>query len=165
MNKPWKVILVLIGIFVAGGVTGAFVMMRLGHRMVSHRPGPEQWAPSHLKRLMQRLELKPEQGEAIRPIVHRHMEDLTRLRTESMADIKRIIERMEREISAQLTPEQRTKFEQLNKEMRERAKKFSPERKNRLPGPGGLRGEREPRSGEPGEPEGEALPGKPPGGG
>ena len=163
MNKPWKIVLVLLGIFIAGGITGAFVMMRIGHQMLAHRPGPEQWAPNHLKRLVERLDLKPEQAELIRPIVHRNMEELNRLRSSSLAETKSIFERMEREISAQLTPEQRTKFEQLNKEMRERAKKFFPDRRNHPPGPG-AHGDREPHAGEPGKPDGESPPpDKPPG--
>jgi uncharacterized membrane protein len=153
MNKPWKIVLVLLGIFVAGGVTGAFVMIRVGHRMIANRPPPEQWERNHLKRLAERLDLKPEQLEQIRPIVRRNMEELTRLRATSLAETKTIFERMEQEISAQLTPEQRVKFDQLNKEMHERAKKFLPERRPHPEGPGGPRSEREPPppSGEPGK--------------
>ena len=165
MNKPWKIVLVLLGIFIAGGVTGAFVMIRVGRQMLAHRPGPEQWAPNHLKRLVERLDLKPEQSAAIRPIVQRDMEELNRLRSESMAEAKKVMERMEREISAQLTPEQRTKFDQLNKEMRERAKKFMIERRNRPAGPGGQRHDPEPPPGEPGKvDDAPPPPDRPPGG-
>jgi len=156
MNKPWKIVLVLLGIFIAGGVTGALVTFRFGRQALAHRPGPDQWAPNHLKRLAERLDLKPEQSAAIRPIVQKNMEELNRVRSESMAEAKKVMERMEQEISAQLTPDQRTKFDQLNKELRERAKKFQLERRNnRPPGPG------EPHGGEPGRPEGEPPP-KPP---
>jgi len=139
MIKPWKLILLLAGIFIAGGVTGAFVMLRLGREMLARRPMPEQWAPLHMKRLVHRLDLSPEQTEQIRPIVRRNMEEMNRLRNESMTETKRIFERMEREISDKLTPEQRTRFEQMNKEFRERAKKFMQDRQNRQSGPGGLR--------------------------
>jgi uncharacterized membrane protein len=165
MNKPWKMVLVLAGIFLAGGVTGAFVFMRFGHQWMARRPGPEQWAPNHLKRLVERLELKPEQAELIRPIVRRNMDELNRVRTESMAETRSIFQRMEQEISAQLTPEQRAKFEQMNKEFRERAKRFMPDRQNRPAGPGGPRPEQEPPAGEPGKPsDGPPPPEKPPGG-
>ena len=164
MNKPWKLILVLVGIFIAGGVTGAFVMIRVGREMMARRPGLEQWAPNHLKRLVERLDLKPEQTDQIRPIVHRNMEDMRRLRTESMAETKRIFERMEREISDKLTPEQRTKFEQMNKEFHERARKFMQDRLNRQSRPGGPLGDREPPAPEPGKSPGEQPSEKPPGG-
>jgi uncharacterized membrane protein len=159
MNKPWKLILLLAGIFIAGGVTGAFVMMRIGREMVARRPAPEQWAPQHIKRLVDRLELKPEQMEAVRPIVRRNMEQLNRLRTYSLAETKSIMEQMQREIAEKLTPEQRVKFEQMNKDMRERMKKFMNDRPT-----GGSRNERLHPNGEPGKaPVGDPPPEKPPG--
>ena len=160
MNKPWKLMLVLLGIFIAGGVTGAFLTKRFGREWVSpKRPAPEQWAPNHMKRLAERLGLSREQEEQLRPIVQRNMEELGRLRNESMAVSKGVFERMEREISEKLTPEQRVKFEQLNKEMRDRARKDS-HKDARPPGPGG------PPPGESGRPPGEVPPPeKPPGGG
>lgn len=162
MNKPWKLILLLAGIFIAGGITGAFVMLRVGREMAARRPLPEQWAPQHLKRLVERLDLKPEQMEQIRPIVRRNMEQLNRLRTYSMAETKSSLEQMQREISEKLTPEQRAKFEQMNKDMRERVRKFT---NDRQPGvPGGPRPGRPRPVGEPGQPAGERPPpDKPPG--
>ena len=139
--KPWKLILLLAGIFIAGGVTGAFVMLRVGREMLMRRAQPEQWAPQQLKRLAERLDLKPEQVELLRPIVRRDMEELGRLRQSSLRETRGIFERMERDISQQLTPEQRVKFDQLNKETRERARRFMLERPNRLFGPGGPRPE------------------------
>jgi len=163
MNKPWKLVLLLAGIFLAGGVTGAFVMLRVGREMLARRPGPEQWAPIHLKHLAERLDLTPEQQDQLRPIVRRNMEELNRLRTYSMAETKSAFERMEREIAEKLTPDQKTKLEQMNKEFRERAAK-------RLDagGPGGPRGDRGDRDhppGEPGKPPGDKAPppDKPPG--
>jgi len=118
MNKPWKLVLLLTGIFLAGGVTGAFVMIRLGREMASRRPMPEQWAPMQLKRLVERLDLQPEQLEQLRPIVRRNMEELKRLRAYTMTETRSVLERMEREVSEKLTPEQRAKFEQMNRELR-----------------------------------------------
>ncbi len=166
MIKPWKIVLVLVGIFLAGGVTGAFVVLRLGRQWMAHRPGPEQWAPNHLKRLVDRLDLKPEQVELIRPIVHRNMERLNRLRAEAVTETRSVFERMEQEVSAQLTPEQRVKYDQMNKEFRERARRFMPDRQNRPPGPGGPHPGRERPEGEPDKPPGEPPPAdKPPGAG
>lgn len=119
MNKPWKVIIVLLGIFAAGGVTGGFVTLRVLKNKIMNRPVPEEWAPKHLKRLVDRLALTPEQQEQIRPIVRRNMEQLNRVRNQSMAETQTVVEGMQRDISAQLTPEQRTKFEQMNRELRE----------------------------------------------
>ena len=161
MNKPWKLVLLLVGIFLAGGVTGAFVMLKVGHEMITRRPGPDQWAPNHVKRLVEKLGLNPEQTEQVRPIVRRNMDDLNRLRSTSMTETRAIFERMEREVSEKLTPEQREKYEQLNKEMRERF------RKNADRPPGGPHPEREGGPGRTGEkppaPADKPAPEKPPG--
>lgn len=133
MNKPWKVIIVLIGIFAAGGVTGGFVTLRVCKNKILNRPVPEEWAPKHLKRLVDRLELTPAQQEQIRPIVRRNMEQLNRVRNHSMAETQTVVEGMQRDISAQLTSEQRTKFEQMNRELREaREAREKAEREKRM---------------------------------
>lgn len=119
MSKPWQVILVLIGIFAAGGVAGGFVTLRVVRERMANRPVPEEWAPRHLKRLADRLALTPEQQDQIRPIVRRNMEQLNRIRNSSMEETKTVVEGMQREIAEMLTPEQRTKFEQMNRELRE----------------------------------------------
>lgn len=119
MNKPWQVILVLAGIFAAGGVAGGFVTLRFCKDRIVNRPVPEEWAPKHLKRLKDRLELTPEQQEQIRPIVKRNMERLNRIRSSSWEETKTVVSGMQQEISAKLTPEQRAKFEQMNRELRE----------------------------------------------
>ncbi|MBL9214349.1 MAG: hypothetical protein JNG83_02620 [Opitutaceae bacterium] len=146
MNQTWKVIVVLVGIFVAGGVTGSFVTQRYLREKLANRPGPEQWAPRHLKRLAERLELTPAQEEQVKPIVRRNMEELNRVRASSLAETRQVFERMEREIAAQLTPEQKAKFEQMNREFRERARKFNLERSGGGPRPAKERpeGERPP---------------------
>jgi Spy/CpxP family protein refolding chaperone len=119
MNRPWKVILVLAGIFAAGAVTGGFATVRYYKGKLLSRPVPEEWAPKTLKRLADRLDLTPAQQEEIRPIVRRSMDHLGRLRATSMAETQAGVETMQREISERLTPEQRVKYERLNRELRE----------------------------------------------
>lgn len=119
MNQPWKVIIVLLGIFVAGGVTGGFIALRVTKNRIMNRPVPEEWAPKTLKRLVERLELTPEQQDQIRPIVRRNMEELNAIRNHSMGKTQIVVEAMQKEISEKLTPEQRIKYEQLNRELRE----------------------------------------------
>jgi Spy/CpxP family protein refolding chaperone len=117
--NPWKIILVLVGIFAAGGVTGGFVTLKACKDKMVNRPVPEEWEPKHLKKLSDRLSLTPEQKDQVRPIIRRNMEHLNRLRNQSMAETRVVVEAMQREISEKLTPEQRAKFEQMNRELRE----------------------------------------------
>ncbi len=161
-SQPWKLVLLLAGIFIAGGVTGAFVGQKVLQAKFSKRPMPEQWAPWHLKRLAERLELKPEQQEELRPIIKRNMDELNHLRTAAMAETKVVLERMEREVSEKLTSEQRTRFEKQNQEFRERARKFGVDRQG---GPRGERGDRGGPDKPPGDkpPADRSPPDKPPG--
>ena len=119
MNKPWKIIIVLLGIFAAGGVTGGFVTLKVWRDKITNRPVPEEWEPKHLKKLSDRLNLTDEQKEQVRPIIRRNIELLNRLRNECMEETRVVVEAMQREISEMLTPEQRVKFEQMNRELRE----------------------------------------------
>ncbi|HWA24575.1 MAG TPA: hypothetical protein VG734_02795 [Lacunisphaera sp.] len=120
MNQPWKVIVVLFGIFIAGGVTGGFVGLRISRNATMDRPVPEEWAPKHIKMLIERLGLTPDQVEQIRPIVRRDMEQLNRVRNYAQSETQTVVAGMQRDITELLTPEQRTKFEQLNRETREK---------------------------------------------
>lgn len=118
--RPWKIVLLLVGIFVAGGVTGAFVALQVGQKTLQRRGLPEQWGPARLRVLSERLGLSPEQVERLRPIFRRDIEDLARLRQQGFAESRRILERMERDIAAVLSPEQRARFEEFNRELRQR---------------------------------------------
>jgi hypothetical protein len=153
-NQPWKLIVLLAAIFVAGGTTGGLVMLRFGHRMMPGGPVPEQWAPLHLRRLTERLQLQPGQVEQIQPIVRRNLGELARLRGSYQADSRAVYERMEREIAEKLTPEQRVKFEEFNRKMRERMKQFGNRRPGRPEGHPGGEGERPPRPDDPPKEEG-----------
>ena len=118
--KPWKIILLLLGIFGAGCVAGGFIAVNLAQKAFQRRALPEQWGPARLKILSERLSLTPEQVERLKPIVRRDMEDLSRLRQQGFAESRRILQRLERDIGAVLTPEQKAKFEQFNREQRQR---------------------------------------------
>lgn len=159
MSNTWKLVLSLLGIFIAGGVTGTFVTLRFGREWVVKRPGPDQWEGNHMKRLSERLNLEPKQQEELRPIVRRNMEELSQVRNGCMTATKAVFEQMEREISEKLTPAQLVKYEQLNKEMRERAKKVVPDKNSKPLGSGGP-----PPPGEPAKTGDDAPPPKPPGG-
>ncbi|MFA5057832.1 MAG: hypothetical protein WC485_06935, partial [Opitutaceae bacterium] len=118
MNKPWQICLTLIAIFAAGGVSGGLVAYRVAQRRVPHSPRIEAWGARQMERVAQELQLTPEQRERIKPIVKRNMEELARLRRESMRTVHEIIQRMETDIAAELTPEQRVKYEQILKKHR-----------------------------------------------
>lgn len=125
MDKPWKLVLALIGIFIAGSVTGGFVSLRIAkERVQQRRPMPEQWGPQRLKALGKELALTPDQMDKIRPIIRRDTDELNKLRQGTMEKTRDIFIKMERDIAQHLTPEQRAKYEQMLKERRAREQRM-----------------------------------------
>lgn len=145
-GKPWKLVLLLAGIFLAGGVVGGALTLHFAREFAPRRAAPEQWGPARLKMLAHRLELTPAQIEQLRPIVRRHMADLDFVRQDGMRDTRRVLMRMEQDISAALTPEQREKFRELNAERRERNRRAMEQRRmDERRGPDGEDGPPPPR--------------------
>lgn len=153
MDKPWKVILAFTGIFFAGTVTGVLVAPRLFQKVVERRGQPPgswtrsfagqqqqpQLGPQLFRRITVQLDLKPEQLEKINPIEQRTIEELRKTRRESQRTTEQIIEKMQEEVAATLTPEQRVKFDELVAKSRERMQNFLREQEQRNRG-GGRRG-------------------------
>ncbi len=149
-GSPLKLILLLVGIFLAGAVAGGFVTVEYVQAKLRERGQPEQWGPARLKLLEKRLELTEEQKEKLKPIIKRDVEELNKLRQSGFNETRRILQRMEADIAAVLTPEQKVKFDKVNEEMRERIRKQWEQR----------RGER--RDGRPPGAPGEGKDGPPP---
>ncbi|MGA2691494.1 MAG: hypothetical protein ABSF76_03930 [Opitutaceae bacterium] len=150
MVKTWQVILATIAIFVAGLVTGGATALGL-ERWVSsqHRAnslmmapmgmhpgpgGPPQFGTQLMRRYADTLNLTDDQRAKIGPIVRRTAAQLSRNRIEIQQETSLAIEKMQDEIAPLLTPEQRTKFEEIISQQRNRFRQF---RQNPPPPPGG----------------------------
>jgi Spy/CpxP family protein refolding chaperone len=136
MKNTWKLIILLTGIFLAGAATGTLVTMRVLKRPPAPaptRPPPsaELWTTQHLKRLVEELGVQPEQLEQIKPIVSQRMAEQFRLRGRFLDENRAVRIIMEGEVAGKLNPEQRAKYEQMNREYHERMRKM--ERGERLP--------------------------------
>lgn len=154
IQHPLKLVLLLAGIFLAGAVSGGFLTANYLRGQARERGMPERWGPERLKLLEKRLELTPEQMAALKPIIRRDVDALNKLRQSSFAETRRILQRIEADTAALLTPEQKKKFDALNEEMRERVRKQFEQRR-------GERGEK--REGRPpGPPSGDEPGGPPP---
>lgn len=133
MNKltKWKLISYLVALFLAGGVTGAV----LTHKLDDKRPGPRgPGGPGgrgdrgdftlHIKEKLQtKLDLTPQQMEKIQPLLEKSGAELRKEHEESMKQFGKIIDDLNAQIVTVLTPEQKTKFEEMQKERREWEKK------------------------------------------
>lgn len=133
MNRTLKVSLFITGIFACGVVVGAFGAKRFAP---AHRPpggfgGPEGFGMSLMSRLTAELALSEEQRAAIEPVIKRAGEELRVLRQDSMRQSGAVIEAMNVSVAAELTPEQRAKFEVLKEAQKARMKAIMEERQRR----------------------------------
>jgi Spy/CpxP family protein refolding chaperone len=139
MVKTWQVILATVAIFVAGLVTGGATALGIvgwvaRHRainggqagMLGARPGggPLQIGPQLMRSFADKLDLSVEQRTRMMLIVRRTGGQLTRDRREIQLTSALLIEKMQDEIADILTPEQRTKFEDLIRQQRARLQQF-----------------------------------------
>jgi Spy/CpxP family protein refolding chaperone len=132
MNKPWKVILAFTGIFLAGILVGGLVTLRWGKNVLQRQPMGEQYGPQLMKRLVTELELTPEQQAKLNPIVTAASEELRDLRRSTQRTSAAVLVRMQGEIAALLTPQQKAKFDELAAKQKERFRHFMEERARRM---------------------------------
>jgi hypothetical protein len=164
MDKPWKVWLVLVAIFVVGGITGGLVgFFLVGHRAPPPPPTAEIVMGRRLDRVAQALGLSAEQKAKIEAITKRQGTAIDKLRRESIRASRELVERMESEIQAVLNPEQRAKFAEIQKQWQQQWQKRMQERFSRMDRPGGAApwSSRPPPGGRP--PDGKAPPAPAPG--
>lgn len=148
MERPWKIILAFVLVFIAGAVFGGVFTVGVAARRNAvgaraSRPAASQTSPGSvtpargkpvaepvakastltptlMRQFTGRLSLSAEQKERISPIVSRASEDFVRLRQENLADTARVTERMFADVSAVLTPAQRAELEVMRRQMQER---------------------------------------------
>jgi hypothetical protein len=170
MNRTLKASLLITGIFACGVIVGGFGARRVAPPP-AHRPppAPDNFHPHVMRRLTSELGLDAGQSARIDPVIQRAGEELRVLRQESMRQSGAVLEKMNGAVSAELTPEQREKFEVLKEAQRARMKAAMDERQRRREASerGEFR-EREPRrlrddDRRPGAAPGEASPPPPPG--
>lgn len=144
MKQAWQVVLAFLVVFVAGGAIGSVFALRYDFE---HKPAvppadpnstarakPEDFGPVLMRRWLlnsNQLGLTPEQKEKIRPIFFDTAEDLQRAREESQHSYILLIEHMQDEIAANLTPPQRDKFYQLIQNQREKLNRYTKELRRR----------------------------------
>jgi Spy/CpxP family protein refolding chaperone len=114
-------LLVVFGLGVAAGVLGErFVVHKKERRMAAsrpHPPSPEDWAKE--------LGLTEDQKAQIREIFKKNEERMKAYRTESRARLNELRKMLWDETNTVLTPEQKTKNEEMFRRMEELRKKES----------------------------------------
>lgn len=109
----WKLITGFLLVFIAGGVTGGFIAATTArHYMLGggRHPLMAQRMREHLKA---QLNLTPEQVAKISPVVDKMAAQLDDIRKDTARRVRTTFAEAHQQIAADLTPEQRTKLEQM----------------------------------------------------
>jgi Spy/CpxP family protein refolding chaperone len=115
----WKLIAGFLLVFMAGGITGAFVGGAYARREFFEVHHPERIAGRMKERLRSELNLTPEQIANISPIVDKTTAQLRDIRRDTGRRVHEIITDAHRQMAAQLTDQQRQKLTQMEERHRQ----------------------------------------------
>jgi Spy/CpxP family protein refolding chaperone len=120
MNRAlqWKLIAAFLLVFVAGGITGAFVGGSYARYHFFELRHPERIAGRMKDRLRAELNLTPEQVAKISPIIDKTTAQLRDIRHETGRRVHEVIADAHRQMAATLTEEQQQKLQQIEQRHR-----------------------------------------------
>jgi Spy/CpxP family protein refolding chaperone len=120
MNQAlkWKLITGFILVFVAGGISGAFLGGLYARHLFFGFHQPAQIATSMKERLRTELNLTPEQAAKISPIIDKTAAQLREIRQETARRVHETIAETHRQMAVTLTDEQRQKLQQIEERHR-----------------------------------------------
>ena len=115
----WKLIAGFLLVFIAGGATGVFMTMAIGHHFmfVQHQGG--YMAQAMKNRLRWQLRLTDEQMAKIGPIIDKAGTQLDQIRGDTGRHVRDVIADSHREIAQYLTPEQQQRLKQMEERRRQ----------------------------------------------
>jgi Spy/CpxP family protein refolding chaperone len=120
MNRAlqWKLIAGFLLVFVAGGITGAFLGGSYARYHFFELHHPERIAGRMKERLRTELNLTPEQLTKISPIIDKTTAQLRDIRRDTGRRVHGIIADAHRQMATELTDEQRQKLAQIEERHR-----------------------------------------------
>jgi len=115
----WKLAFAFLLVFVAGGMTGAFVGIHgLRYHMMLGPPHSGDVPDRMREHLRRTLGLTAEQEKKIGPIVDATSAKLETIRVETAERVRTVMEDSKKEVAPLLTAEQQTKLDKLESEHR-----------------------------------------------
>jgi Spy/CpxP family protein refolding chaperone len=121
MTAPgkWKLSLYVLAIFLAGGGSGALLTWEVCQRRVAAPPTPAQIGARLRVRFQSRLGLTPDQAQKIEPMIEQAMRRVEVIRNETASHVFANVSNLHEQVLTVLTPEQKAKFEELERERRD----------------------------------------------
>jgi Spy/CpxP family protein refolding chaperone len=111
-----KILAYLAIIFIAGGATGAVIMMRKDRGQQAQPASVEKACTRFQDRLILKLELTPAQVRKLQPVFDQTTHDLRAIHAKALRHADEVIRRAHEEIARELTPEQKLKLQALDQE-------------------------------------------------
>jgi Spy/CpxP family protein refolding chaperone len=120
MNRAlqWKLVAGFLLVFLAGGVTGAFVGAAHARHFFFMAPRPAVISERMRERLQRQLSLTPDQVAKISPILDKAAAQLHEVRRDTGRRVHEIIAESHRQMTGILTDEQQHKLRQLEERHR-----------------------------------------------
>jgi Spy/CpxP family protein refolding chaperone len=115
MNRAlkWKVIVGFVLVFVAGGMTGAFLGASHARHLFSAQPHRGMMSERMRDRFRAQLNLTPEQVAKISPIMDKAAAQLEEIRRTTGRRVRETFAEAHREMATDLTEEQRAKLQEI----------------------------------------------------
>ena len=125
--SKWKLGVYVLAIFLAGGGSGAFIGWQMCRRTPVAPVPPAEIGARLRARFQSRLALTPDQAQKINPMIDQAMRRVEDIRQETASHVFANVSNMHEQVLLVLTPEQRLKFEELERERRDYLRqKFGP---------------------------------------
>ena len=116
----WKIAFLVLASFVAGAVTGAFLIMGSAKDEMRRQRDPLRWFTNTPDRWRSEMKLTSEQDEKIHPILQAIDTELANRRASDLRETEGILSRGEDRIAGILKPEQRAQLHQTFEQRRKR---------------------------------------------
>jgi Spy/CpxP family protein refolding chaperone len=117
--KTWKLVLSFALVFLLGAAVGGFVAMGIARKRLFSPPEPAEMAHEITGHFKRDLGLTPEQVIRIEPILRRASKELVDTQKQMTQRMQEIFDSINPEISADFTPEQKKKFEEMESKRRQ----------------------------------------------
>ena len=122
-----KLAVYVLGIFLAGAGSGALVAWQVSRRMPAAPLPPAEIGARLRARFQSQLNLTPEQVQKDDPMIDQAMHRVEAIRQETANHIFANVSNLHDQVLTVLTPEQKTRFEELERERRDYLRqKFGP---------------------------------------
>jgi len=119
----WRLGLYVVVIFLAGGGTGAFVTWRLTRHLMYSTPNTQELGARLKSRLRSRLDLTAGQSAVVDPWVDQAMDQVEIIHRDMASRILANVSNLNFQVARGLTPEQKLKLEEYDRERREHLRK------------------------------------------